>query len=229
MLINKNWFYKLSEFEDSKIIVDKWIVASFYDDWSKKIDVELLENSIVDFFWLYKNEWDYWINFIQTENNSKLKVNYLLLSSKQWILKSKIYSKISSDNCSSDVKIISMVWDSWNIDLDWIIEIDKWIKKIKGHLIENNLFLWDSWKIKWIPTLLVRSDDVEASHACKIERISDDKLFYLRSRWVWKDNALNLILEANIKSIFSCISMIDNDFYEKLYSEILKNLNEKNS
>ncbi|MBT3727553.1 hypothetical protein HOG21_08115 [bacterium] len=33
-----------------------------------------------------------------------------------------------------------------------------------------------------MPTLLVRSDDVKASHSCKMERISDEKLFYLRSR-----------------------------------------------
>lgn len=229
MLINKNWFYKLSEIKESKIIIDKWIIASFYDDWNKKIDVELLENSRVDFFWFYKNKGNFWVNFIQNEDNSNLKVRYLLLSNEEWLLKSKIYSKISNSNSLSDMKIISIVSENWNIDLDWIIEIDKWIKKVKAYLIEENLFLWNRWKVKSVPTLLVRSDDVEASHACKIERISDDKLFYLRSRWIWRNNALILILEANIKSIFLCISMLDKIFYEDLYKEILLELNKKNS
>jgi Fe-S cluster assembly scaffold protein SufB len=225
MLIAKNWFYKLSEIDDKEIIIDKWIIASFYDDWSKKIDFELLENSMVDVFWYYKNEGDYTINFVQNEDNSKLKVKYLLSSKENNVLKSKIYSKISSSNSSSDVKIISLVSEKWNIDLDWIIEIDSGVKKVSANLVEENLFLWNNWKVKGIPTLLVRSDDVEASHACRIERISDDKLFYLRSRWIWKENALNLILEANIKSIFSCLSMLDDDFYNKIYWEILKEIN----
>jgi len=87
--------------------------------------------------------------------------------------------------------------------------------------------LWESWKIKWIPTLLVRSDDVEASHACKIEKISNDKLFYLKSRWVEEKSALMLLLEANIKSIFSCLSMLDNDFYTNLILKITDIINKK--
>lgn len=225
MLIDKNWFYKLSEITDSEIIIDKWIVASFYDDWNKKIDISLLENSRVDFFGYYNNQWDYQINFIQEEENSNLKVKCLLTSNNIELLKSKIYSKISSDNSSSNVKIISIVSDNWNIDLDWIIEIDSGIKKVKANLVEENIFLWNKWKVKGVPTLLVRSDDVEASHACRIERISDDKLFYLRSRWILKENALSLIIEANIKSIFSCIIMLDNEFYENLYSKILSEIN----
>ncbi|MDR2640471.1 MAG: SufD family Fe-S cluster assembly protein [Candidatus Peribacteria bacterium] len=32
------------------------------------------------------------------------------------------------------------------------------------------------------PKLLVESNDVKASHSCKIERINKDKMFYLASR-----------------------------------------------
>lgn len=225
MLITKNWFYKLSEIKDRKIIIDKWVIASFYDNWSKKLDIELLENSRLELFWYYNNTWDYWINFIQNQDFSDLKVKYLLSSNNKEVLKARIYSKIASNNSSSDLKIISIVSEGGNIDLDWIIEISSWIKKVKWHLVEENLFLGNKWKVRWLPTLLVRSDDVEASHACKIERISDDKLFYLRSRWIWKENALNLILEANIKSIFSCISMFDRNFYDELYNKILSEIN----
>jgi Fe-S cluster assembly scaffold protein SufB len=37
-------------------------------------------------------------------------------------------------------------------------------------------------KIRGIPTLLVASSDVKANHSCAIEKISDSKIFYLRSR-----------------------------------------------
>ncbi len=125
MIIKENWFYKLSDLNDTNIVIDKWVIASFFDNWDNKVNVTLLENSRVDFFWYYKNEWDFWINFLQESDNSILKVKYLLTSKENKKLTSKIYSKISSDKSSSDVKIISIVSDNWNIDLDWIIEIDK--------------------------------------------------------------------------------------------------------
>ena len=78
--------------------------------------------------------------------------------------------------------------------------------------------------VKWIPTLLVRSDDVKASHACKMERISDEKLFYLRSRWLGKDNALNMIIEAKIENLFSCLRMYDKDVYEETLENILNKI-----
>ena len=108
--------------------------------------------------------------------------------------------------------------------MDWIIKINENVEKVDWNLNEENLFLGNTWKVNWIPTLLVRSDDVKASHACKMERISDDKLFYLRSRWVGRDNALSMMIEAKVKGLFSCISMLDNDFYEKLVDNILKKI-----
>jgi hypothetical protein len=33
-----------------------------------------------------------------------------------------------------------------------------------------------------------------------------------------------MMIEAKIKGLFSCISMLDNDFYEKLVDNILKKL-----
>ena len=80
--------------------------------------------------------------------------------------------------------------------------------------------------MKWIPTLLVRSDDVEASHSCKIEKISEKNLFYLKSRWIDEKDAHILLLEANVKSIFSCLSMIDNIFYESLINKIVYSIKE---
>ena len=218
--ITKNWFYKLSDFSEENITIEKNIVAVFFDDWNQIKNIELWENSIVEIYWYLNKEEDFNINIYQNEENSKLRLRYLLNSNNNK-LKSKIFSKISSNNSISDVKIISIVWENWFVDIDWIIEIDKGVKWVKWHLIEENLFLWSTWKVKWIPTLLVGSDDVEASHSCKMERISDEKLFYLRSRWIGKENAVNMMIEAYIKDLFWCLELVDNDFYHKLTEEIL--------
>ncbi|MDR1945111.1 MAG: SufD family Fe-S cluster assembly protein [Candidatus Peribacteria bacterium] len=53
------------------------------------------------------------------------------------------------------------------------------------------------------PKLLVESNDVKASHSCKVERINNNKIFYLKSRGINENEAIKLLLEANIKSLFS--------------------------
>jgi len=220
--VTKNWFYKLSEFKTDKIIIEDDLIVTIFDDLNESIDVEIWENSRVEFYWVLENREDLKINFLQNKVNSNLMVRYLLLSKDNQKLNAKIYSELRADLVKSDVKIISIVLNDWFIDIDWSIQINKWVEKVDANLIEDNLFLGNSWKINWVPTLLVRSDDVKASHACRMERVSDEKLFYLMSRWVGKENALYMMIESYITSMFQCLSMINNDFYKELLDNILK-------
>lgn len=251
MKIEKNWFYKLSELNSDKITIEDDLVVTLFDDLTSsqpspseekeqeqlnspllqrrgfrgEVFIEIWENSRVELYSIFESLWQcntQNTNVWQCNTGSKLKIRCLLLSKDNNKIKSKIYSELSADFTKSDIHIISIVWNDWFVDLDWIIQINEWIKKVEANLIEENLFLWNSWKVKWIPTLLVRSDDVKASHSCKMERISDEKLFYLRSRWVGKENALNMMIEAKIKSLFAWISIFDKDFYEKLIENIIK-------
>ncbi|USN58100.1 MAG: SufD family Fe-S cluster assembly protein [Candidatus Peribacteria bacterium] len=68
------------------------------------------------------------------------------------------------------------------------------------------------------------SSDVEANHACNIERISDEKLFYLRSRGVGRENALAMMIEAELRDMYRCYLMIDSVGYEQLLEKILKKI-----
>lgn len=249
MKIDKSWLYKLSNLTPLPLelkegsggwIIDIWdnLAVTLFDDINMSLNINIWENSNVEFFWYFNSpihciEYDGQCidnyvqctqNIIQSEPWSKLNLRYMIYSDDKINNKITINSEVLSPNCSSDIKILSIAWKDWNIDLDWIIKIWSWISWIKWRLIEENLFLWDSWKIKGIPTLLVESNDVEASHACKIERISDEKLFYLRSRWVWKDNALRMIIEAKILDLFKCLNMIDKPIFEELTEKIIKNI-----
>jgi len=224
MNITKNWFYKTSEIDSNNIIIEDNLIVAIFDDLNNNIDLEIWENSRVEFYSVLENREDFKVNFIQNKNNSDLKVNYLLLSKDNTKLKARIYSELSADLVKSNVQIISIIWNDWFVDLDWVIQISEWVKKVDANLTEDNLFLGNSWKVKWIPTLLVRSDDVKASHACRMERISDEKLFYLRSRGIDKENALSVMIEAKIKSLFSWISMLDNDLYDNLIESIIEKI-----
>lgn len=221
MKITENGFYELSKLKTQKLTIEDNLVVIIFDDLNKDIDIDIWENSRVEFYWVLENTDDYKINFIQNKKSSILMIRCLLLSKDYNKLNVRIYSELASNFVKSNIKIVSIVWNNWFVDIDWIIQINNGLEKVEGILKEENLFLWNSWKVRGKPTLLVRSSDVNASHSCKMERISDEKLFYLRSRWIKRKNALSIMIEAKIENLFSCLNMIDSNFYEKLVENIL--------
>ncbi|MDD2870515.1 MAG: SufD family Fe-S cluster assembly protein [Candidatus Gracilibacteria bacterium] len=235
MNITKNGFYKLSELNSEKITIGDNLIVVIFDDFfltnslfenvlSHRIQMDIGENSRVEYYGVLENRGDFDINFMQNKAFSTLSVRCLLLSKNGENIKSKIHSILQASNTKSDIHIISIVGKDGFIDLDGIIQIEKDIEKVDANLIEENIFLGNTGKVKGIPTLLVRSNDVKASHACKIERISDEKLFYLRSRGIGKENALSMMIESYISNMFKCISMIDEAFYKELFENIIKKI-----
>lgn len=230
MKIEKNWFYKLSEIftkikETNILKISDNLFVSIFDDLNINIKIYIWKKTKLEFYWLSKKWQNCNIIFIQNDIFSDIVVKYLLLSNFDNKKNLKIYSEIWANNIKSNIFILSVIWNNWFIDLDWIIKINKNLKNIIANLNEENIFLWKNWKIKWVPTLFVNSNDVKASHSCKVEKINDEKLFYLRSRWISKEESINKILESYISNLFSCIEMYDNKFYNKLYKNIIYKLN----
>jgi Fe-S cluster assembly protein SufD len=60
--------------------------------------------------------------------------------------------------------------------------------------LEENILLGDKLKIKTLPMLDVRSNDVKASHGARIEKLDPQRLFYLQSRGLDDTQAKNLII-----------------------------------
>lgn len=221
--IQKNWFYKLSDFEKfSKLEIWENLEVTIFDEWNFDKEILIWKNSKVKICWFLEKEDDYKAIIRQIWDNSDVEIKYFLLSKNTEKTKAKIHSLIESNGSNSDVFISSICAEAGEIDLDWIIELAPNFKKMAGHLVEENIFLWEKWKIRWIPTLLVKSNEVEASHACKIEKISEDDLFYLRSRWLDKNHASFVLIESKVKNIFSLIEK--QDFYEDFVNEVLEKI-----
>ena len=223
--ITKNWFFKTSDFWDTEILeIEKNLKIAIFDDSENIKKIILKENCFLEYFSFFSWEKNIEKNIIISEKNSCVEIKNFLISGNNEILKAKISWEIEASNSKINSQIISIAKENGKIDLDWIVKIWKNIEKIEWYLKEENIFLWEKAKISWIPTLLVRSDDVKANHSCSIEKISDSKLFYLRSRWIWKNNALQIMIEWYIYDLFKCLNMIDKDFYKKLVWKIKKQL-----
>lgn len=65
-----------------------------------------------------------------------------------------------------------------------------------GNLEEHNLLLSNTSKIDAVPGLEIGHHDVKAAHAAYMERVDDEKLFYLASRGIPEAEAVRLILEG---------------------------------
>jgi hypothetical protein len=63
--------------------------------------------------------------FIQKQEDSELKIRYVLLSKDNAKIQAKIFSKLSASRTKSDVEILSIVSEAGAIELDGCIQIDK--------------------------------------------------------------------------------------------------------
>lgn len=223
MKIEKNWFYKLSDFSNfSEFEVWENLEVTIFDEWKFDKKIFIWKKTKVKICWFLEKENDYKVEIIQNWDFSEVEINYLNLSKNSEKIKAKIHSKIESNNSVSNVFISSICSENWEVDLDWVIELAPNFRKMAGHLVEENIFLWEKWKIRWIPTLLVKSNEVEASHACKIEKISEEDLFYLKSRWLDKSFASYILIESKVKWVFK--NLENQDFYEEFVEDILKKI-----
>ena len=220
MQITKSWFYNLEDFwEISRFEISDWLKIIALDNWKTSKEIIVWKDVDLKICWFLEKEENYESVFRQIWEKSNLEVNYLNLAKNSEKIKAKIHSKIESNFSQSDVFVSSICWDNWEVDLDWIIELAPNFRKMAWHLTEENIFLWDKGRVRWIPALLVKSNEVEASLACKIEKISEEDLFYLRSRWIDKQNASFILVESKVKNIFK--NMENEEIYPDLIEKIL--------
>lgn len=146
----------------------------------------------------------------------------LLLAGQEEKLSMTLHSTLVSSHTVTNMHILSLVGESGSIVLNGTVQIDAGVEKVKGHILEENIFLGSKGSIRGIPSLLVHSDDVEAGHAARIERIPDEKLYYLRSRGIPRDDAAVMMVESAVLSLFEGI---DIQHKEIILTQVIKLFN----
>ncbi|MCD5380750.1 SufD family Fe-S cluster assembly protein [Candidatus Gracilibacteria bacterium] len=225
MNITKNGFYKISELElsDNKIIIGDNLTVALFDDSEDLQNISVGENSTLEYFSFFSEQGKYRKHFLSNELHSKVVVKSLIYAENNKI-DAVILGELAINSTQNYTDILSFAGENGEVKLDGILQINSALREVKGRLDEENIFLGESGKISGIPTLLVETNDVEASHSCKMEKISDEKLFYLRSRGVEKENAMRMMIEAKIKNLYKCLEMYDSEFYEELLERILEKI-----
>lgn len=149
-------------------------------------------------------------------------MRYMLIGSENTPMDVSVLSQLSASQTTTNVHILSTVSDGATIQLDGTVQIDAGITEASGHILEENIFLGSKGKVKGVPSLLVRSNDVAAGHAARIERVPDEKLYYLRARGIPKDDATVMMLRSSIAEVFAGLADYDIDLYEDIIETALR-------
>ena len=221
--LNKSGFFIVDENTPGVIDIQPHIHAKILLVNNKKpLTINLESHSKVEFFGLFQSDVPPKIFFHQNEEHSELTIKTLFLNWEK-PLQSQIKSYIHANHCSSDVDIVWLIQDK-HLHLDSVIEIEKDVQKIEAHLDIENIFTSWEWSVHSIPTLLVRSDDVIASHSSKTHTIDENKLFYLTARWLEAWQARLLMIQSYFAKIFEWLKD-QKEVYQKMEDSFISWIN----
>ena len=220
MKITQSGLYTSADIKDSEVHFGDNLEVYFFDDATQIQEFILGENTKLFYFSAFMNEGEYKKHFKLVSASAELQVNSMIYAEDNTIT-SQIIWELAHSHTKENLQIVSFAGPNWVVDLDGVVQINEQVEKVEGYLKEENIFLGTTGKIRWIPTLLVRSNDVQASHACNIEKISDEKLFYLRSRGIEKNDATSMMILAYIEKTFSWLEKVDGELYERVMEEVI--------
>lgn len=142
----------------------------------------------------------------------------------EWEVLAEIETSINSSNSRVNVFILSLLQDDNTISISWDIKISKNLENSQWHLLEKNLILWKKIKIKATPRLDVYSSNVQATHGVSIDTFDSDKLFYLKSRGLDKNQSLELSISWYIENILDKFKSINENEKNKIEKLILSTI-----
>lgn len=185
---------------------------------NEKNDFQIIpdSNSNIKFWAVIKNSQIYF-NFDIENENSNIECYFLIPAIKNQNVKLDINTNFKVSNTKVWINVIALASDDASITLNGNLHIEKNIKNVEAKLYEETLLLWNAKYISLIPWLRVDSPDVKASHWAKIQRISPERLFYMQSRWLSKNKAINMIINSYSEQIINKLKL-DEKWKEEFYS-----------
>jgi Fe-S cluster assembly scaffold protein SufB len=168
-------------------------------------------------FWAVIKNSQISFNFDIQNENANVECYFLIPAIENQNVKLDINTNFKVSNTKVWINVIALASDNASISLDGNLHIESEIKNVDAKLYEETLLLWNAKYISLIPWLRVDSPDVKASHWAKIQRISPERLFYMQSRGLSSDKAINMIINSYSEQILDKL-WLDEKWKEEFYS-----------
>jgi len=173
-------------------------------------------NSNIKFWAVIKNS-QISFDFDILNENTDIECYFLIPAIESQNVKLKINTNFKVSNTKVWINVIALASDNASISLDGNLHIENGIKNVDAKLYEETLLLWNAKYISLIPWLRVDSPDVKASHWAKVQRISPERLFYMQSRGLSSQKAINMIINSYSEQIVDKLGL-DKKWKEEFYS-----------
>ncbi len=100
------------------------------------------------------------------------------------------------EQCRSRQEYKGILMDSSNAVFNGKIRVSPQAQGTESYQLNKNLLLGKDAKVHTKPELEIEADDVKCSHGATVGQLSDDHIFYLRSRGVSKRSAVRMLAEG---------------------------------
>ena len=97
------------------------------------------------------------------------------------------------------------VSDKANAVCRGVIEIERQAPQTHSHLTQHVLMLSKQARANALPTLEIKTNDVQSKHSASISQLDQDQLFYLMSRGIDKKQAERIVVEGFFDPVISRI------------------------
>ena len=111
----------------------------------------------------------------------------------------------NAPECHSNQLFKGILYDNAVARFSGLVNVVPGAQKTEAYQACHNILLSPSAKAHAEPQLEIYADDVQCSHGATIGQLSDDEMFYLRSRGIPEPEARRLIVEAFAAEILDTI------------------------
>ena len=153
-------------------------------------------------------------------SNSIFNLNNLYIGINEDITDMNYLINLNKPITNSELVIEGLLNDKSKKSFKGTLDFKEGSSNSVGHENENCILLSAEAKSKSLPMMLCHEESVDGAHGVSTGKIDEDRLFYLMSRGLSKEESIKLILNANINKI---LSNLDN---EELEEELLNYINE---
>lgn len=242
ILKNKD-VYKLETFDEVELIIEAgaevWIESnqaisklninvqkgahlrymSFHSGDSKK-KITLFQGAALDYFHTIIGNANEETEVILDGDESRIYGQTLFFGDEESVQKMRVDHVHNGKNTRSQMISRGAVQDKASSHFHGNIKMLPGCNGADGNLEEHNLLLSNGSKIEAIPGLEIRNNEVQAAHSTSLEKMDEEKLFYLKSRGLSKQEAMELLVKGFFwDSLEKCPNLA---FSEQIFNHIIK-------
>ena len=155
--------------------------------------------------------------------NAQCNINSLTLSKNNQHIDNNIMVNHNSPQTHSSQFVKSILFDTSTGVFNGRTVVHKNAQKITAHQTNKNLLLSKKAKMNSNPQLEIYADDVKCSHGSTTGQIDEDALFYLQSRGINKQDAMELMVTGFANEVLDKIP--HPEIKKAIYTEFTVKLN----